>query len=535
MPSPNGIALLLVLSVLVPAAGQDSTISGQVTDAATGAPISGATVTLRFGNQTVTTDAGGRYSFTGVKPGDYRVSVRMEGYGIGHSGDSSPMRRLRLSNGQHLQGVDFRLKQEAVITGRVLDSDRNPVPDVTVAALGETYIHGRRDFWNLKTVRTNPNGEYKLAVHGEGTWYPGAYRRVTERPLSPPGPDEEDRRDTALVTFFHNATSPFTAQPVSAISGAVVDGIDLILPLNPVFCVRGTVPAEPERPPVLVSLRLREEDWTSSVLTRTTTAGQFQFCGLPPGPYVVQISMSTEKGSFACLHQELFEVGKRDLDLGELACHPARPVSGKLMLADAMPDGSLPDALHVGIGAYGRRYGIVGEQTRARVQSDGAFTIPGLFMMPYWGLYVEGLPAGYYVKEARMGSRDPRREPVFPGMGELLVIAARDGASLHGQVLDSRGEPVADAIAVVAPDTLSPQAWPRQVRSQVADQSGHFEFDSLPPGKYRLLAFRGLVTGQAENPDFLRPHLSRAVEVTLEPRQSLQQAIRIEPDPSTFQ
>ncbi|HVM15716.1 MAG TPA: carboxypeptidase regulatory-like domain-containing protein [Egibacteraceae bacterium] len=60
-----------------------ATIAGQVTDAATGAPIAGATVTMvaSDGTETVTTtNDDGRYLYQGVAPGEYTVTADAEGY-----------------------------------------------------------------------------------------------------------------------------------------------------------------------------------------------------------------------------------------------------------------------------------------------------------------------------------------------------------------------------------------------------------------------------------------------------------------------
>jgi hypothetical protein len=55
------------------------TIQGQVTDATTGSPIAGATVTLD-GGTTVATDPNGFYSFPGVSSGNHSVSAGAAGY-----------------------------------------------------------------------------------------------------------------------------------------------------------------------------------------------------------------------------------------------------------------------------------------------------------------------------------------------------------------------------------------------------------------------------------------------------------------------
>jgi protocatechuate 3,4-dioxygenase beta subunit len=70
-----GINTLNVQMVAVAVAG---ILSGVVTNSATGAALSGVTVTL--GGVTVTTDAGGHYTFTSIPPGTYIVTFSRSGY-----------------------------------------------------------------------------------------------------------------------------------------------------------------------------------------------------------------------------------------------------------------------------------------------------------------------------------------------------------------------------------------------------------------------------------------------------------------------
>ncbi|HTY42350.1 MAG TPA: carboxypeptidase regulatory-like domain-containing protein [Thermoanaerobaculia bacterium] len=64
-----------------------ATISGIVTDSASGAPLEGATVQAQTGAEATsqaikraTTDSTGAYSLSGLDPGDYQVSARKDGY-----------------------------------------------------------------------------------------------------------------------------------------------------------------------------------------------------------------------------------------------------------------------------------------------------------------------------------------------------------------------------------------------------------------------------------------------------------------------
>ncbi len=84
--SSNGVGITLiprtsaVLGVR-PRGGQSSgQITGRVTDAKTGQPLSNATVTVEATNYRATTKNDGEYRITGVAPGAYRVAARLLGY-----------------------------------------------------------------------------------------------------------------------------------------------------------------------------------------------------------------------------------------------------------------------------------------------------------------------------------------------------------------------------------------------------------------------------------------------------------------------
>ena len=78
-----GLVVFLPAAVPLPAAAQSVQITGVVVDA-TGGVLPGANVTLRggpVGLREVQADASGRYTFTGVAPGTYAVTVFLAGFG----------------------------------------------------------------------------------------------------------------------------------------------------------------------------------------------------------------------------------------------------------------------------------------------------------------------------------------------------------------------------------------------------------------------------------------------------------------------
>ena len=144
-------AVLMVLMVLgaggaagatqVPAAGEQRTITGQVVDAATGRPVSAATVSLilaKIEGLPVITGADGRFVFR-VSPQDasYTLTARKGGYAEGASG------RLRIGGTAQpvkvsalTPSVDMRIRmwKLGAITGTVIDEAGEPVVGVQVRA-----------------------------------------------------------------------------------------------------------------------------------------------------------------------------------------------------------------------------------------------------------------------------------------------------------------------------------------------------------------------------------------------------------------
>jgi len=124
-------------------------IEGRVLNAATGEPVKKANLLLRRTDlspnavslptsYSTATDAGGAFAMKDIEPGKYRLSVNRTGFVFAEYGARGAMRpgtTLSLDAKQHLQEVVFRLTPHAVVIGRVVDEDREPVANVSVLTL----------------------------------------------------------------------------------------------------------------------------------------------------------------------------------------------------------------------------------------------------------------------------------------------------------------------------------------------------------------------------------------------------------------
>jgi outer membrane receptor protein involved in Fe transport len=120
---------ILVLFLGVPLFGQQR-ISGTVTDKKSGSPIAMATAKLESqpdgSSQTKTSDAEGRFSFAGISPGTYILSISVENY----YGDRISLKLSPRSS----QEVDFELNPRVAVREEVTVTARPKLLDETEAA-----------------------------------------------------------------------------------------------------------------------------------------------------------------------------------------------------------------------------------------------------------------------------------------------------------------------------------------------------------------------------------------------------------------
>jgi hypothetical protein len=145
-------------------------IVGHVVDGNSGAPISGAILTLARSSPAVGfrvgTDADGGFVFTGLTAGVYGLTVDKPGYAQGAYGRRRPdgtLMPLELTDGQRLADVKLSLWKFGSISGAVIDEAGEPVVGVSVRALRWMVYAGRRRLLLAGTAPTDDRGVYRIA------------------------------------------------------------------------------------------------------------------------------------------------------------------------------------------------------------------------------------------------------------------------------------------------------------------------------------------------------------------------------------
>ena len=122
---------------------QGGSISGTVTDEATGQPVANAHVWANQydccgGGNGTDTDASGNYTIDGLAPGDYRVGVHSPGGGLVGEFYASTTNwndavRVSVAAATTTAGIDFSLDGGEAIAGRVTRSARDSCASSTPA------------------------------------------------------------------------------------------------------------------------------------------------------------------------------------------------------------------------------------------------------------------------------------------------------------------------------------------------------------------------------------------------------------------
>ncbi|MGA2590410.1 MAG: carboxypeptidase-like regulatory domain-containing protein, partial [Bryobacteraceae bacterium] len=134
-----------------------SSVEGQVLNQRTDAPLAGAQVKLAGSDGSrvsSATDRKGRFSFSGLEAGQYRVEAERTGF-VSLAWNKMV---LTLAAGEQLKDIAVRLTPQAVVSGVVLDADGVPMANVSVA-VRRSSRGSKRAMESAGAAQSNDAGE----------------------------------------------------------------------------------------------------------------------------------------------------------------------------------------------------------------------------------------------------------------------------------------------------------------------------------------------------------------------------------------
>lgn len=314
--------------------------------------------TLPMSPRRVITDGQGQFTFRDLPKGNFTFIVTAPGYtggGFGQKLPGGPTRPFELAEGEKIGDVNLRVWKMASISGTLVDEAGEPAVGMSVRAMRQSIVAGKRKLTMSQTTSTDDRGMYRI-----GSLIPGEYvivvpNSVTTMPppqgagnrgvvlndlaiqaplgvdsinlngvpvlfggsqikvgdltmstLGTPGPPpSDDGRIAAYITTFYPASSNSTqAATITVGSGDDRSNVDLQLRLVPTSRISGMI-SGPDGPAVNMTLRLLpagvEEMASDAGLETATTVsdglGRFTFLGVPQGAYTIKAVKNPRGGS----------------------------------------------------------------------------------------------------------------------------------------------------------------------------------------------------------------------------------------------
>lgn len=505
----------IILALLVPwqhSPPETGSIAGTVVDSGDGHSLSKAVILIVpvAGSEAsrsiiAASDGNGRFSFTGIVPGDYRIKADRNGYlttqYLAHQQlESGGV--VRLTGGGVITGIRVELTRESVLAGTVRDADGEPLEAVRVFLGRTTYKLGKKGAFRVANAITDDRGEYRFGGLTAGRYYIEAEPRPDQQDSSANQP----RRECDQPTIYPGVKDISLATAVEVSRAAGMYGIDISMLRSRTFHVKGRI--SNLHVPGSVQVALFNIGavglWDGGISAQTEGLDHdFEFKNVPAGSYSVEMSVGQLIGS------ALVTVSDSDVEGVSVTLGSAAEVNFKITSAGEPPP-KVPDMI----------FGMSSERRAVfpMHRADGRFMIQDVYPGVY-RLFMNGhMPSGIYLKSLRAGPADVFTDGVRIYGNETIdldVIVASDVGAVAGTVYDRDGRIIPGAVVVLIPDQRQRIDF---FLHGTTDQNGRYEFSSAAPGSYKIFAFDNIETDAWTDPSFMRSREDQGDKVTIEPK-----------------
>jgi Carboxypeptidase regulatory-like domain len=483
-------------------------LSGTVINSVTGEPIRRALVTVFVQQQSsMMTDSSGRFELEGLPQGKVMVTAQKPGFFTDQELSGGRSRPPQFAVGPDAQQAIIRLVPEAIITGRIVDTDGLPVRGLNVRSLTQKLMNGRKEWQQGTFARTDEDGVYRIS-----NLQPGAYFLIAGpgRALAFVSGAEDTSELGYPAVVYPNETSPmrinagqqveanFTVKPEQfySISGSVTG----ITPGG-----HYSVQLIPRMPGMRVPLFGASPDVES---------GAFTIPRVAPGDYVLQahgqdpIHNQAVFGSVQIsVHRSLMGV---TIGLESTLTIPIHVRTERTKEATGITNRRMPEVQ--------LRLMPVDEQGPAAFSSFEDPRDPNSPLVlknarpDRYRLELQPSFGDTYVASARFGNTDLLAGEVTisnsANQGAIEVVIRDDAARLGVKLRSDEEMPVT---VLVVPDRGDPR-----LNEMMATPNGtEMQVGGLRPGTYTVLAFEDIGSLEYMNRAALEPYLSHGAKISL--------------------
>jgi Carboxypeptidase regulatory-like domain len=535
-------------------------IRGRVVSAENGGPIRRAQVRLTgpdIAPKTALTDAEGRFEFRELPAGRFSMQSTKSGYMTVQFGQTRPFesgKPIELVDKQFLDAANISMPRGSVISGRLIDEFGDPIPDVSVSVMRQTWSNGRRRLGpsSARGGVTNDLGQFRVYGLPPGDYYvsatlrgPGVDVGIFEIEAMVSGATTAAPSSASLpksgyaATYYPGTANAAEAHKITVGVGQETSSIDFALIPVRLSRVSGVVVASDGRPMegAMVTATPAGRDLVFTMppgSTRTARDGTFVFNGLPPGDYTLQVRKvetitTTDGGGTMVFRRSISGDGSGEQESGSLpltlagedvsnvliTTAKALTATGRIVFeGGAPPRFSSVRVSSVPVDMEGPVPG-VGVPT---VKEDGTFELKAL---PGQRIIRASAGPGWTLKSVKVNGADVTDTGVEFKAGEALsgleIELTSRMTAITGGVTAADGSPLKDYTVVVFAE--SPELWRLPITRWVAgarpDQDGRFKVQNLPAGRYYVAAVDYIPQGEWADPELLERLKSQAKRMTL--------------------
>jgi hypothetical protein len=463
----------------------------------------------------VLTDGEGHFEFAALPESDISVLVHKPGYFSSSELDPSNFEPDIVHLNADTSTVTLKLLPESVVAGHVATLKGEPIEDSPVRIFREVISDGYRHWEMRAQAVTDEDGQFRMVG-----LTPGRYLLATG-PNLPIGSAVRKRsaRKEGYGTMFYPGVADMDSATPLVISGGQQVQADFALKLEPVFQVTGTVVGFSPGSGVGVQFASKSGEVIPAPIEVDMQTGKFHGT-IPGGAYILQARGSDSAGRLSAADLPLLvnnDVEGVTLALGSSITIPVsinlRPTSGTPERAAAAGFPSARERAVSAVRLIPTDVRIDNMEFQAEKSERGGLAFRNL-VPGHYSVEISAT-APWYVRSAVSGATDLLREELVIGAGRrpdpVEVVLRDDGASLKGKIV-AGGRPEGGSVIL-----FSDQASLIHARTALIARGADFEFTSLAPGEYKLLAFdREMLQGlEFRNPEALAPYISKATTITL--------------------
>jgi hypothetical protein len=453
----------------------------------------------------------GRFDFTALDSGNYRLDFQGDGYvrqqygqkifGDSYSGSGAAV--IAVGGGEAVKNIVMRLSPASILSGRVRDASGRPLVSVRVQLFRAEYdSNGEKGYQAIGSASTDDRGAYRIAGFNPGKYFLVA-GGVPARSSNP-----NELPEITSFVFYPGVNDIAAASSITIAPGAELNGVDFTLKRETLHRIRGrVVDLDPSTPPDRTTVFYRsasllrgsgESQGLFDPATRTV-----EIRDLAPGTYTIRVqtlAQTAGRGPRFTSHIAVSEITITDSDIDGVVwtTRPPSVLTGRITVEGPAP----PTPIR---GGFSLRPTFP-EAAPAFQPPDasGAFQFMNVIPGEYRAVPA-GLPTPYFVKSIRYGGVDILGRTIRIREGDTasfdVVIASVKFTQISGNVVDDRGQLAPSISVVLIPDQRDRADLYRVGR--INGGPGHFTIPNLPPGNYKLFAWDAIAAYSYFDPDVM--------------------------------